>query len=202
MSPTFLYMITLSDGLYFGVSKSPRRRFNEHCLADTSIGRAIRLRGRERAELRILVCGKPDYIYALETKAIQAFDSRYPHGYNLAVGGFGGRDPLPTTRGKQAAGQLGRKATAELRLRLSAAHQGKPLSFEHVIALRGRKLSVYGRANISNGLRDSEQAKKHLAHMNAAKRNYPRSFDVRAKIAATLQGHPYFKKGQTYGPAR
>ena len=80
-----LYCITLPDGrAYIGAAKNPKTRFVEHCRGKFFIGKEIRKVGKENAALQILACGKRDYIFELEEKAIAAFKTRWPNGLNIA----------------------------------------------------------------------------------------------------------------------
>ncbi len=89
---------------YIGVTKRhpPRNRLRGHYAQNTPIGDAIRLCGRGDFVFQELVRGTREFIYDLEAKAIVSFNTRWPNGYNLASGGFGGRDPLPSTRAKMS----------------------------------------------------------------------------------------------------
>ena len=134
-----LYQITLPDGrAYIGVAVKPRRRFIEHCRAETILGQTIRDVGAANVSFKTLIKGERNYIYSLEPSAIKVFATRWPNGFNLSVGGFGCRDPLPVTRTKQSlaaksrAPELaalaikthkGRKRTPETKIRISLAAQ-------------------------------------------------------------------------------
>jgi hypothetical protein len=182
---TDLYQITLPDGrAYIGVSKNLPRRIQHHSRTASQIGEAIRQVGLENVSFRTLVRGSRDYIYALESKAIQAFNTRWPHGLNISTGGFGCRDPLPETRTKIGLAnsgtkhphlaELNRKRRGEklspLRVaKTAAAHRGMKRSAETCARLSAKaKLRRPGpcsderRANISAGRRAGIEARRCL----------------------------------------
>lgn len=81
----YLYRIVLPDGLaYIGVSLDPQQRFSNHCSSKIPLGRAIQRYGRENCKFEILCVGTEKYIYALEGRAIQKFNTQFPNGYNGA----------------------------------------------------------------------------------------------------------------------
>jgi hypothetical protein len=113
----YLYRITLQKYSYIGVSKSPVRRWGQHSRAATTLGRAIRQCGRDNVIFQIIATGDRETIYALERAEIFAQKTRFPGGYNIAEGGFGGRAPLPSTKAKISAAMA---ATARTINRLNA----------------------------------------------------------------------------------
>lgn len=70
---------------YIGVTMGLKRRLNEHERAKTLVGSAIRKHGLP--DVQILAICLEDYAYALERKAVEGFDTRVSHGYNLVNGG-------------------------------------------------------------------------------------------------------------------
>jgi hypothetical protein len=153
----FLYRIILPDGrMYFGVAKNPQRRFVEHRRRPYVIGQEIRKSKSEDVKYEILVCGESQYIFELETKAVAAFNTRWPAGLNVAVGGSGGRDHLPMIREKISRICTGKKKTPEAKRRISAARMGWVPSLETRAKLaaagRGKKMPEHVKAKISAAL--------------------------------------------------
>jgi hypothetical protein len=107
-----LYRITTPDGrAYIGVTVNMGARVRDHSRRDSPVGRAIRHHGRAKVTFQILAIGKLGFIRDyLEPKAIEAFGTRAPHGYNVTPGGTGGRNPLPATISKMAAAHRQRAA--------------------------------------------------------------------------------------------
>lgn len=115
MTKFYLYRLTFPDGLsYIGVSKNPKRRYREHC----------RKHNEKKISLNILVCGSHEYIYDLEQRAINAFCTLCPQGYNLNIGGLGGREPTPSIRAKLSVAHLGIPHSAEHNAKIGFAHLG------------------------------------------------------------------------------
>jgi len=140
-----LYVVILPDGSYIGVAHDPRARFKQHCVQNRTLRKWIKMWGRDNVSFRVLVSGGRDYIYALESEAIRVFKTREPLGYNVASGGFGGRNPLPSTRTKISVGRqgivfspthlknlsvshMGHLATAETKAKMSATRKNRPWS--------------------------------------------------------------------------
>jgi len=88
-----LYKITAPDGLlYIGASNDARRRWIDHNAkakagSNCDIHKAIRKFGWKNFKKQILVIGPDEYIYELEMKAIEAFNTITPFGYNMLPGG-------------------------------------------------------------------------------------------------------------------
>lgn len=176
----YLYKITntLNGKAYIGVSVCPSDRFRSHCIANSHIGRAIRKYGEHNFTVEKLVCGDGSYIYELEAKAISAFSSKVPNGYNVCDGGYGGK--AGTTHTEDARQRISiaqkereRQAHSEAtRAKISSANVGRPVSVETRM-----KISV-ANSNMS------EETREKLA---AAKRGKPGkipSEETRAKMTA------------------
>ena len=162
----YLYAIRLPVGdyavAYLGVTKHKlRKRLISHSHEHKPISAAIRACGCDDAIIQPLVCGGRDFIYALETSAIVAFNTRWPNGYNIAGGGLGGRDPLPQTRAK-----------------IGAASRAR-VSIEQIERMRG-----FAKAN--NAARN--RSLENIAKVRAAHLGKKRPPETGAKIAARLLG--------------
>jgi predicted GIY-YIG superfamily endonuclease len=147
----YLYQITLPNGRgYIGVALNPRKRFKEHCRSSYNIGKAIREFDVSEVSFIVLACGTQDYIYDLEARAIKAFATQWPSGLNMAGGGFGGRNPHPSTRAKQSKALRGRKFTPEHCANMAAARVGTSRSLEsrqrQAAAKKGQPWSAARRA--------------------------------------------------------
>lgn len=91
----WLYKIsnTINDKLYIGITIDPDRRWKQHSTFNTNcqaIKNAMRKHGVENFNFELLCCGEDDYIEDLEIKAIHAYNSQSPDGYNITIGGEGG----------------------------------------------------------------------------------------------------------------
>lgn len=96
-----LYAIRFPSGKqYIGVTKhSAELRLRQHVRyhvknRDTVLSRAIKKYGTHACQMRVLVVADDtDYLKALEIKAIAAFGTLRPGGYNSTLGGNGVLDP-------------------------------------------------------------------------------------------------------------
>ena len=180
MRAYYLYQLTLPDGQqYLGVTKDVRRRFCRHCCnLRTLLGREIQRQGAPT--LRVLVAGHRDFIYELEAKAIAAFNTRVPNGLNVSAGGYGCRDPLPSTRAKIAASHIGLRHTPASIEKMSAAQ-------------RGKKLSSVACANISRGLWTRLPEVRIRAAQKTSAKLLGRQFSPsrKAKLSFMRKGRPW-----------
>lgn len=96
----YLYKITnlVNAKLYIGVTNNPTQRKSQHFTKvkkERPVNKAVRKYGKENFSFEILCIGSRDYIYDLEQKAIASYNSLVTgHGYNLSVGGLGGKGGL------------------------------------------------------------------------------------------------------------
>lgn len=182
----FLYRITLPNGMaYIGVSQNPRQRFQSHSThARTFLGAEIRRCGQNNVKFEVLVRGLRPYIYDLETAAIQKFQTRFPKGYNLSLGGFGGRDPLPSTRAKMSAKRKGVPKLPAHRTKIGAANLGKKkpqFSAEHREKIGAKSKLNYSK-NAAKLIAASHTPEANAKRGKKSKLNYP---TISSKLLAT-----------------
>ena len=127
----YLYRLTSPSGKsYIGISINYRKRMNDHRQqaakgVNTRLYIAIRKYKWESFSFEILVEGSFEYVKELEVKAIKAFNTLHPFGYNMTEGGDG---------------CAGRRATPEM---IEAVRK----------ANTGRKLGDLHKARISEGMK-------------------------------------------------
>ena len=134
----YLYRLTSPSGKsYIGIAKDYRRRWTIHRYRANSntqgaLYAAIRKYKWESFSSTILAIGSFEYVKEMEVKAIAAFNTYHPHGYNLTRGGDGatGRPTPKAVRDKIAAGNRGKVMTAASRKKLSIARKGGTVSKE------------------------------------------------------------------------
>jgi group I intron endonuclease len=134
----YLYRLTSPSGKsYIGIANNYRKRWSMHRYRATrgdnsAIYCAIRKYKWESFSSEVLVIGSFEYVKDLEVKAIEAFNTMYPNGYNLTKGGDGsvGRQMPQHVRDKIRASNTGQKRDALMRQRLSAARKGKSVTTE------------------------------------------------------------------------
>lgn len=165
-----LYRLNFPNGKsYIGITKnSAEHRFRKHISVSESktersflVHRAIVKYGAENVRVETLVIGDWDYLAQLEVKAIEAFGTRLPNGYNIAAGGQG---------------RVGVKASEETLVRMRAAQKGRTLSAE-------------SRAKISASKRGKKQSPEAIKRRSAALNGHTVSAETRAKLSATNMGH-------------
>lgn len=124
-----LYLLTSPSGKsYIGItSKTVEARWKAHNMRvqegrDQALQKAIRKYGAESFKVQTLVIAdKWDYLCDLERKAIAAFNTKAPNGYNLTDGGEGivGRVHTEQASANMSAGQKRRARTDEEKKRLA-----------------------------------------------------------------------------------
>lgn len=185
-----LYRITFPNGkAYLGITaKTAAQRFVAHVYDsarghDVAMQRAIRKYGAESAKVETLVIAdRWDYLCDLERRAIVAFGTKLPHGYNTTDGGDGtlGRVPTAAHRARVSAAHVGRVRTPEHSANIAAAKRGKKLSAAHRAAIGrgqlGRTLSAEGREKVAaskRGIPRSPETREKLRLANLGKRKGP-----------------------------
>lgn len=99
--PHYLYKIEnkVNGKIYIGVTKNLEHRRNCHLKYPNYkdevrlVNLAVEKYGEGCFDFSVLCVGSREYIYDLEVKAIEAFNSHATtgHGYNLCIGGKGGK---------------------------------------------------------------------------------------------------------------
>lgn len=138
-----LYKITntVNDMVYIGVTKYPQHRMNAHACFKTPtksiIKNAIQKYGRDKFLFQILLTATQEYCYEMERKAIAAYNTLKPNGYNICTGGVGaigiygekngmfGRKHSPETLEKMRQTKLGKTVSAETKEKMRVAHLGQ-----------------------------------------------------------------------------
>jgi hypothetical protein len=131
-----LYKLDFPNGKsYIGITnETALKRFTRHVKKANAgqkqaVTNAIRKYTPQAVRVSTLVVARDwEYLCALERKAIAAFGTREPHGYNLTDGGEGvlGLECRPETRAKLSAANSGRKLTVAQRAKISAALKQRP----------------------------------------------------------------------------
>lgn len=98
----YLYLISnkVNGKRYIGVTADPSHRKRQHFSGATNrlVNKAAKKYGKDNLTFEVLCCGSYEYIYDLEPKAIEFYDTDATtgHGYNIATGGI---RPRYTNRG-------------------------------------------------------------------------------------------------------
>lgn len=101
------------------------------------IKNAIKKYGRDKFTLEVLLTSTQDYCYEMERKAIEAYNTLKPNGYNICTGGVGaigifgdkngmfGRKHSPETLEKMRQAKIGKKLSDETKAKMSASRTGQ-----------------------------------------------------------------------------
>ena len=154
-----LYKITntVNDMVYIGVTKNPHHRMIAHACFTTPtksiIKNAIQKYGRDKFTLQVLLTSTQEFCYEMERKAIEAYNTLRPNGYNICTGGVGaigifgdkngmfGRKHSPETLEKMRQARVGKKATSETKEKMRVAHLGQKRSAENCEKMKQVALS-------------------------------------------------------------
>lgn len=174
-----LYQLTFPDGKsYIGITEKPiTQRLAVHAYrrhhADYAVSKAFRQYGKETVQAVTLVIAEGwSYLCELERKAIAAFGTKYPAGYNMTDGG-------ETPSG----------LTEESLKKMSDTHKGKTHHTQkHTDEAKqkmsasaiGQKMSPTAKAKISASLIGNTRSLGNVMPLA-----------VRAKIAATNTGRKF-----------
>lgn len=192
MSPQSFHMIALSEGHhavyhlsflngkgYIGVTTDLKRRLWEHEHRDTLAGRASRKYGTPKLQVLAVCLG--EYAYELERKAVAAFKTLHPDGYNLMDGGVGGRKMSAATRQKMSESHTGFTMPPETRQKVSETRIGlrlKPWLGRLHSAATKRKM-----AESQRGKRHSVETREKISKSKTGVSIGPMSDETRRKIS-------------------
>lgn len=180
MQTTAVYVATntATGSRYVGVSKSPGRRFKQHCYdarrgSSTHFHRALRKHGSEKFQFQV-VAGLPNA--ALAKLAEQSLIRFSRPEYNMTAGGDG---------------TAGAAHTQESRAKIGAAHKGRRLTAEHreklCEARRVRKTSNQTRDRIREAMLGRVITPEHRAKISAAKKGCVFTDEHRQKLSAAAR---------------
>ena len=183
-----LYKMDFPNGKsYIGITVFDiRRRMREHRkLAELNKGFGVHRAWRKYGEPRVTVLAvlENDELYSTEMRAIAAYATKAPRGYNLTIGGEGavGQIVSEETRQKLRAANLGKKHSEETKKKRSLAMTGKVCSEE-----TRRKI---GAANKINGLgRVPSQAAREKLRITSTDKTHTVSAEGREKMRQAKLG--------------
>lgn len=186
----YLYKITntVNDMVYIGVTKNPKTRMNSHASTVTPtksiIKNAMKKHGRDKFKLEVLLQSTQEYCYEMERKAIEAYNTLKPNGYNICTGGKGaigifgenngmfGRKHSEETRNKIRARLLGKKLPEETRAKMRESAKHRVISEENQLKIHtsmlGKKHSPETVEKIRLQKQEAWQNPEYQEKMNAA----------------------------------
>lgn len=174
----YLYRFTSPSGkVYFGIAKSPKKRWLEHSQAarsgsDCVLHKAIRKYGLGSFKKEVLVKSDYDYVKSLEIKAIAAFGTLLPGGYNMTAGGDGTVGYVVSDEQKRVTAEKnrGQKRTPETCERISES-------------LKGRALPEDVKQKIGKASSAVVRTQEWKARISSALKGVPQSAEVKAARA-------------------
>ena len=190
----YLYKLDFSSGKsYIGITTqkrmSDRIKGHKHDAEHGRKNNAVQLAWRKHGEpkLTVLAVANGSFLLELEQRAISAYNTHTPNGYNMTVGGdvnpMEGKTHSIEVRNAISAAGVGRVLSPEARAKISASKIGKKRSPETCAKM----------SNSMMGKKLSEETKKKIV---AARVGYKHSEETRAKISTALTGKKYGSRGK------
>ena len=193
-----LYSLTSPSGhQYIGIAKDANKRWAVHKSAakttnsQSALYQAIRKYGFDSFEKKILVIGEFDYVKELEPKAIIAFNTKKPNGYNLTDGGDGtvGYKMSDETKALIAEKTRTRMQNPESILLLRNANLGKQQSAE-----TNKKKGRPGVPSGMLGKTHSEETRQRISQSlvgNAHTKGHTLSDEHKRKVSEAMKGRQF-----------
>lgn len=212
---------------YIGVTlKTANQRFQQHARANSRVGFAIRKYGADNTTIKTLVISDDaEYLYELETRAIAAYATRHPSGYNLTSGGEGVVGAVSEAGAKRVSAYRKTAATeasislrraihtlgwASVEKRMERSREVKALwtredyRCKQKTARKGRKLSDQRKQQIgarSQELWESEEFRKKIASAQQARWAHPGEKERMSALAKGRAGaHGSLMRGKWEDP--
>ena len=166
-----LYKLDFSNGKsYIGITtRSADERFNGHrarCRSvkggDSALYRAWRKHGEP--VLTVLAVVEDRDLAETEIRAIKAFSTLVPNGYNVLEGGQVSPMVLPHVAAKVSSTKTGVPLSESHKASLSIAQRGKPRPALSA-ALTGKKASEETRAKMSASAKAHKKSPEHIAKL-------------------------------------
>jgi predicted GIY-YIG superfamily endonuclease len=166
-----LYRLDFANGKsYIGITtRSARERFNGHrsrCRSNKGGDAALYHAWRKHGEPKLVVLAVVEDrdLPETEVRAIKAFSTLVPNGYNVTEGGDTSPMVLPEIAAKVSATKSGVSLSEGHKASLSAAQRGKPRPGLSV-ALTGKKASDETRAKMSASAKAHKKSPEHIAKL-------------------------------------
>lgn len=207
-----LYALEFGNGRrYIGVTvRTLSERIAQHREVSRKSERHLYRAWRKYGEPRVreLARGNGDYLFDMERRAIAAYKTQVPDGYNLTEGGEYSRSAHPVVRAKMSASRK-RYMTPERRAEISArvrAFNAKKIAEQGYVfrlsgeakekiaaSKRGKPLSAHTRAKVSAALAGRKLPDDVCAKMSASRRGKTIPEDVRKKISDSLKSSDVYR---------
>lgn len=188
-----LYRLTSPSGkVYIGITKNVYTRWQQHVLdahrgSKCTLHKAIRKYGFDNFKKEILVTSTLSYVKEMEVKAIAAYSTMVPAGYNMTAGGDGTAGYIFTDEDKMKIGlvQKGRKHSEESKRLRSEKLKGLPLSE----ATRQKLKDAWLRRRVEKPT--TVETKRKLSLASTGRKH---SAETKAKLSAIRKTNPTGRK--------
>jgi group I intron endonuclease len=194
-----IYIITniVNKKQYIGISTNLKRRWRDHALSDSLIGKAIKKHGKHNFIFEhVADAFSYEFAQTLERNLIVEYNTKRPNGYNVTEGGEGvlGVVCSDETKRKISIANSGKSASLETRLKMSASHKFLPPKSAETCkklsdALKGKKHSNEHRIKWAEKRKlykpTLETIAKQVKSRTGLKRN-SLSQEVKDKISASV----------------
>jgi len=174
-----LYKLSFPNGKeYIGItSKTAKERFKQHCNGhgQYAVHSAIRKYGKNNVVLTVLAeCDNWELLCLIEQEAIDKFNTFYPNGYNLTLGGDGtiGINPSEKSRLNISIAQKQRFSNPEERDLARKRATGRKQSIE---TINKRRESMMGRIMSKESIEKTRQANIGKKHSEETKKKLSES---------------------------
>lgn len=188
-----LYVATSPSGKkYIGItSVGVYERWSGHLKetrrgTKTPLNSAIKRYGGDAFELKVLAIADWDYLNELEAKAIVAFGTLWPRGYNLRTGGSQ-FSPHPESIAKQAAKMRGRKWSEDRKAAHSIAMSRPEVKALCAAPHIGRKASEETRAKMRASRNGRAPSRATMEAAWTANRGAKRSEETRERMRNAIR---------------
>lgn len=196
-----LYRLSFPNGkCYIGITnRTAIKRFSAHEYMSrtekrNAVHHAIAKFGASNVKVETLVVADWDFLLKLEVKAILAYGTRAPSGYNLTDGGDGVVCPDAITREKMGRGQRGKCRSNDVKEKISAALKGIKRSEQTCLQIglahKGKTISKEQRAALSISNTGKKQSKETIAKRIASNTGKIRSADHCKRMSEINIGRP------------
>lgn len=177
-----VYKITnlVNGKVYIGQTRGTKDyRWKKHVNAASNGGKsvlhkAIRKYGKEKFIIdTVATCKSEKELNSLECNFIESENSLVPSGYNLTTGGLAGI-PSVESRKRMSVSHIGKKDSAQTKLRKKEASKGKKKTKEHA-------------AHISEGRMGIKFSDAHIQNLRISHLGKKRSKEAKEKTSASLK---------------
>lgn len=186
-----LYVLIFPNGKrYYGYSCDEERRWREHeqtarlGKSPLLVSRAIRRHGWVNVKKQLVLIGPLDYVLEMEEKAIAAYNTLAPNGYNVAPGGKKAPSSNPDVGAKISIALVEHFKDPARRAHMSAVNTGRVMTAE-----QNSKNSAAKVKNWKDPKFRAAQIKVRTGKKNSAETKQRKSVSIKEAWARDLERH-------------